>query len=305
MATALRLDALDLPQVDPAQHALTAAVARLLEQAGFAVDILAAPPRGSWFRCADGTCYRPGGAALHPERIAEAAAALDAAEPLLVALEQVLGVQLEPDDLGTASDDPALHLGLRREGLAAALLLPCAHPERANWIADAEALTPPASRLPLLVRLLLLGPRLGIAEAGNLAPGDLVLIGARPPATLEAPHFRQAGQVDLSTGSFTPHPDGAPMESSDAAPSPRDFAVPLTVRLPERLTSAAALADLRPGVALPLGPIAEGMAVELLVAGSPIARGELVQLGDRFAVLIEARADLTEATVQQPVEFEA
>ncbi|WP_066722159.1 FliM/FliN family flagellar motor switch protein [Sphingomonas pituitosa] len=305
MATAFRLDALDLPRIDPAQDALAGAVARLLEHAGFAVDILAAPPRGSWFACADGVQFRPGDAALHPERVAEAAAVLDAAEPLLLALEQALGLHLEPDAIDGASEAPVLHLALSRDDRTAALLLPCAHPHAGNWIAEAEGLTPPAARLPVVVRLLLQGPRLGIAEASDLAPGDLVLMGARPIATLEAPHFRQSGQVDLPAGIFTSHPDGAPMESSDAAPSPRDFAVPLTLRLPERLTSAAALADLRPGVALPLGPIAEGMPVELLVAGSPLARGELVQLGDRFAVLIESRVDLVEATVQQPAEVDA
>ncbi len=305
MATAFRLDALDLPRIDPAQDALAGAVARLLEHAGFAVDILAAPPRGSWFACADGVQFRPGAAALHPERVAEAAAVLDAAEPLLLALEQALGLHLEPDTIEDASDAPALHLALTREDHAATLLLPCAHPHARNWIAEAEGLTPPAARLPVLVRLLVQGPRLGIAEAGGLAAGDLVLIDPRPRATLEAPHFRQAGQADLTACTFTPYPDGAPMDSSDAAPSPRDFAVPLTLRLPERLTSAAALADLRPGVALPLSPIAEGMPVELLVAGSPLARGELVQMGDRFAVLIESRADLVEAMVQQPVEVEA
>ncbi|MGN7997531.1 FliM/FliN family flagellar motor C-terminal domain-containing protein [Sphingomonas sp. 22176] len=305
MATMLRLDALDLPRVDPARDALAGAVARLLEHAGFAVEIIAAPPRGSWFRCADGSLFRPGGAVLHPERIAEAAAALDDAEPLLLALEQALGLQLEPDDLGSVADDDALHFVLSREGLDAALLLPCGHPHAANWRAEADGLTPLAARLPVLAHLLVQGPRLGIAEAGDLAPGDLVLVGARPRATLEAPHFGRAGQLDLAAGSFTPHPDGAPMDSSDAAPSPRDFAVPLTLRLPEQRVSAAALADLRPGVALPLGPISEGMAVELLVAGSPIARGELVQLGDRFAVLIESRVDLVEDSVQQPVEVDA
>lgn len=305
MATTLCLDALDLPRVDPARDSLAGAVARLLEQAGFAVDILAAPPRGTWFRCAGGVYVRPGGTALHPERVVEAAAALDTAEPLLLALEQALGLPFEPDDLGPASDDPMLPFTVRRDGQDAALLLPVGHPHAAGWIAEAATLTPPAARLPVLARVLVQGPRLGIAEAGDLAAGDLVLIGTRPPATLEAAHFRQAGQFDLIAGIFTSHPDGAPMESSDVAPSPRDFAVPLTLRLPEQLTSAAALADLRPGVALPLGPIAEGMAVELLVAGSPLARGELVQLGDRFAVLIESRADLVEGSVQQPVEMDA
>ena len=79
-----------------------------------------------------------------------------------------------------------------------------------------------------------------------------------------------------------------------------DFMVPLTIRLPDRMTSAASLSALVPGTTLPLGPLTEGMPVELRVADRLLARGELVQLGDRFAVLIESRADIadpiTEAT---------
>ncbi len=157
--------------------------------------------------------------------------------------------------------------------------------------------------VPVVFRLLVEGPRLPVAEAGDLAPGDLVLLAARPGATLDADNGTAfAGQCDLSSGSFTPHPQGGPMAADSSAP--RDFAVPLTLRLPDRMTSAASLAALRPGMALPLGPLTEGMPVELLVAGRPLARGELVQLGDRFAVLIEERAAIDDGGDAEPVEVD-
>lgn len=81
---------------------------------------------------------------------------------------------------------------------------------------------------------------------------------------------------------------------SDDSP-PNDFMVPLTIKLPDRMTSASSLSSLVPGSTLPLGPLTEGMPVELRVADRLLARGELVQLGDRFAVLIEDRADIHDA----------
>ena len=67
----------------------------------------------------------------------------------------------------------------------------------------------------------------------------------------------------------------------------RDFAVPLTIRLPDRMTSAASLAALRPGTTLPLGPLTDGMAVELLVAGRPAStRGALVRWDEHPAASV-------------------
>jgi hypothetical protein len=45
------------------------------------------------------------------------------------------------------------------------------------------------------------------------------------------------------------------------------------------------------------------MPIELLVAGRPLARGELVQLGDRFAVLIEERAPIDDG-IAEPIEID-
>jgi hypothetical protein len=47
------------------------------------------------------------------------------------------------------------------------------------------------------------------------------------------------------------------------------------------------------------------MPIELLVAGRPLARGELVQLGDRFAVLIEELSAIDDAGTAEPVEIDA
>ncbi len=47
------------------------------------------------------------------------------------------------------------------------------------------------------------------------------------------------------------------------------------------------------------------MPVELLVAGRLLARGELVQLGNRFAVLIEERAAIDDRDAAEPVQIDA
>jgi flagellar motor switch/type III secretory pathway protein FliN len=310
MATALALDGLtDLPRLDPARAALGAALCALIGDAGFDTAVLReAQPAAAWFACADGVRFRflrcDGRAALlDPARTGDAVALLDRADPELARLEQVLELMLEPEALDEERVGNAVIVSFRDGGAAGLIAVPLDHTRRAGWEERARALDPVAATLPMVVRLLVEGPRLAIAEAGDLAPGDLVLLAPRPGATLEADAGPVlAGQCDLSSGSFTPHPQGGPM-AADSSAAPRDFAVPLTLRLPDRMTSAASLAALRPGVALPLGPLTEGMPIELLVAGRPLARGELVQLGDRFAVLIEERAPIDDG-IAEPIEID-
>lgn len=66
-----------------------------------------------------------------------------------------------------------------------------------------------------------------------------------------------------------------------------ELTVPVTVRLPAVAVPAAELTTLAEGGTIRLMPLAEGLEVELLVAGRPIATGELVRLGNDFAVLVE------------------
>jgi len=95
MATVLRMDALtDLPKVDPEVTTFGQALSRLLEATGFATQLVRAPSVASWFACSDGSRFRLGDAVLHAERIGEASALLDAAEPLLTALEATLVLAL-------------------------------------------------------------------------------------------------------------------------------------------------------------------------------------------------------------------
>lgn len=298
MATALALDGLtDLPRLDPGAAALGAVLCGLIGDAGFDTAIVREPqPVAAWFACAGSVRFRIlrcGGrpVLLDPERTADAVALLDRAEPALERLEQALELMLEPGALEEERVTDAVIISFSDAGTKGLIAVSIEHPGRAGWEERARSLDPVAPTLPVVVRLLVEGPRLPIAEAGGLEPGDLVLLAARPGATLDTDTdtgTALAGQCDLLSGRFTPHPQGGPMAADTSAP--RDFAVPLTLRLPDRMTSAASLAALRPGMALPLGPLTEGMPVELLVAGRPLARGELVQLGDRFAVLIEERA---------------
>ena len=64
--------------------------------------------------------------------------------------------------------------------------------------------------------------------------------------------------------------------------------VPVSVRLPDQSLTIEELGKLRAGLAVPVGQVSAGMMVELLVAGRVIAKGELVRLGEQFAVHIDS-----------------
>lgn len=310
-ATAIPLDRLTrLRRIDPAVDAAGSAAARLIEAAGLRVLAVAdgLPPARAWFACeGDVLIHMPGEAPLHPERVAEAAAMLDRAEAMLATIERALGIVLEPEAVRPADAAPRIALTITDQAESAALVLaiPHGHADRDRWAAAADACPPNPATLPVLIHAEMDGPRLSIAEAEALSAGDLVLWPARAPGRITSSLPRAAatspdfhGTIGLVDARFTPAPHdfGAAMPSDVSATddAPRDFAVPLSLRLPDRMTSAASLAALRPGTTLSLGPIVDGLPVELLVAGRPLATGELVQLGDRFAVLVGARAPLAD-----------
>lgn len=309
MATMIRLDGLTgLRRVDPDKAALGAVLADLIEAAECDAALIHAPAPGACFACEDGVHFRiEGGAPLAEDRVSDAVALLDRAEPVLDLLERTLAIALEPGSIVSDFPEAAALIGFRHESLAGTLAVPLNHPARARWESKARALQRRADRTPLILAILLDGPRLPVPEAGSLAAGDLVLFGAQPAATIAAcdgPSLR--GRFDLASGDFILNPQGAQMAADpQASATSHDFAVPLTLRLPDRMVSAASLAGLQPGTALPLGAVTDGLPVELLVAGRPLARGELVQLGDRFAVLIEERVPLDPGDAATPVATEA
>jgi flagellar motor switch/type III secretory pathway protein FliN len=240
-----------------------------------------------------------GAVRLTPERITDAVAALDKFDPLLSNVENALGVSLEATHMTDAHRNGiSIHVAQGHASLV--LNIPRDHPHCAQWNADASKLPPHDAHMPCVVCIEINGPRLSIAEADNLASGDLLLMPQSAGATLRTAHLADVlGAYYLTTGLFSVGQSGASMTDLNTT-AVQDFLVPLTIRLPDRMTSAASLAALVPGTTLALGPLTDGIAVELRIADRLLARGELVQMGEGFAVLIEACADIkdTVATVE-------
>jgi flagellar motor switch/type III secretory pathway protein FliN len=289
-----------LRRVEPGDAALGSALSMLLRHAGLQVQVVSADQAAPWFAAGEGAQFHiaaiDGRAVpLTPERISDSVTALASVDPMLIAVEGALGMSMDADAMTAEMPVDAVILSLAKGGNNLHLAIPVTHPRREDWIQRAATLPPSDAHMPCIVRIDAQGPRLSVAEASDLSDGDLLLIPNRTTATLIRPHVEPvAGMIDLTTGQFSAGQTGAPMTDDNSG-----FLVPLTIRLPDRMTSAASLASLEPGTTLALGPLTEGMPVELRVADRLLARGELVQLGDRFAVLIESRADIADTVTAE------
>lgn len=289
-----------LRRVDPDEAALGAALCTLLRAAGMTVRLIDAPDDAA-FTTDDDVAFairsiNGNAPTVSPTRVSEAVAALDAIDPLLVDIEVVLGLSLDPTSLGglTAA---AINVCVTRDDFGLTLAIPRDHPRCGEWIAAANAAPPSTPHMPVVIALLVAGPRLSVTDANDLASDDLLLIPQSAAATLRTPHLpAMTGAFDFSTGQFSLGQTGDPMPDDMPA---SDFMVPLTIKLPDRMTSAGSLSALVPGATLSLGPLTEGMPVELRVADRLLARGELVQLGNRFAILIEDRADINDVPMAE------
>lgn len=286
-----------LRRINPDDAALGAALCMLLRASGMTVRPVAAPAHDAMFMTQGGLGFvidsiNGQTPQLSPSRLTETVAALDVSDPLLVDVEAALGLSLDATDMGQSATI-AVGIHVARDDIGLTLAVPRNHANRADWIARAATMTPSAPHLPVIVSLFISGPRLTVADTNDLSSGDLLLIAQSATATLQTAYSPAiSGAFNFSTGQFMHSQTGAIMSDDTLA---TDFLVPLTIKLPDRMTSAASLADLVPGTTLPLGPLTEGMPVELRVADRLLARGELVQLGNRFAVLIEDRADINDA----------
>ncbi len=292
----------DLRRIDPDDAALGSALCLLLRSDDVRTKLVRPAPGAAWFATGDGAHFhvaRSDGRAvpLSPDRISDAVGALDHVDPMLVAIERALSISMDADAITEESPDQAIIVALACGADEIHLSIPRDHARCEDWLRCAAILPPVAMDMPCVIQIEAAGPRLTIAEASDLSDGDVLLIPNHTAATLSAVHIAAvAGMIDLTTGNFSAGQTGASMPDDTPA---SDFMVPLTIRLPDRMTSAASLAALGPGTTLPLGPLTEGMPVELRVADRLLARGELVQLGDRFAVLIESREDIADAISEE------
>lgn len=301
---------LPVREIEPVRQAAAERLAAILEQAGdgafhAAIEHDSAP--GCWLLSADGPGLRidaVGGApaALHAERVEQLVDALAALEPLLDRIEARTGWVIEPESTALVPPNDTLVVRIATDdGARFALAVPSA-------MVDAVADAPGASldrlgTIPVPASLRAVAAHLTIDEAGALATGDLLVLAPGPwRATLAvAPMGEAAAMFDSVTGRLTrlgnlgaaanlgsvTMDDGEPGEIDRV----RAFRVPIELRLPDAGATMAELAGLREGGTLALGAVTAGLQVELAVGGRRIASGEIVRLGDRFAVLVDRVAD--------------
>lgn len=304
--------AVPLPEVDPDRQALVERLALLVESAaddtnGFRTRIEREPATGVWFGGADGVALRideiDGAAtALHPERIDAAVDALEFLEPLLDLIEAATGWVIEPEE---ALDRPvpgaivlgvdALRNGARVARFALALPEPLADVAAAEASLTAERL----GDVPVLCNLHAAAVWLPVEEAGAMAPGDLLVLEPAPwAATLHAaPLDDIAILFDPGTGRATCEGNKRVSDVQvDGTEQNASFRVPIEVRLEGGAATLGELAALREGGALVLGSVTDGLRVTLSVGGRPLGTGEMVRLGDRFAVIVEHLSDLVDST---------
>lgn len=233
----------------------------------------------------------------HPERIAALATLLMEADVVLSALELKLGIGLEPDTISDNSPDGARLIEL--DFYSGSVLLHriwLGFPSSFVLPADPTTESINATHVAVAVTLQSQVASLDVDDASAIDVGDLLILRAgRWPTKLETPFGAVDGQLDAQANQFSiangETMQGQSMTSDDNAGEGGGFGalhVPVSIRLPDQSMTIEELGKLRAGLAVPVGQVTAGVQVELLVAGRLIAKGELVRLGEQFAVHIDA-----------------
>lgn len=296
--------------LDPQRQAAAERLALLVERAPVDDGVvlhaaIGASGEGWWWVGDDAVAVRIDAldgtaAALHPDRIGEVVAAFESAAPLLDALESVTGWVIEPGGSSPRAPDDSiiLRVSASRNGTSVAELAIAVPPALAETATGSVASADLLRNVPLSATMFVRAVELTIDDADALATGDLLILsegGWR--ATLSLPGMGDVAAV-LEPGSgalvHAPAWNGREMPVSDdeppAADRIRELRVPVALRMPDIAVTAGDLAGLREGGTLPLGPVTAGLAVELAIGGRVIAHGEIVRLGDRFAVHVDRLA---------------
>jgi type III secretion protein Q len=165
----------------------------------------------------------------------------------------------------------------------------------------------PSPALRLGWRADLTGPAIRHARLAALAPGDLILLGTVLPAgRLHLPGRRGAVAVTIDAANHLLHLRDEPRQEEpmlsetetlppSATEGPRfdwnDAPVETVIELTGGTIAAGDLAGLGVGSTLPLPTSGGTLAVKVSAGGLHIADGQLVALGDGFAVLLTAVTD--------------
>jgi len=210
----------------------------------------------------------------HADRIADIAGDLDAAQPLLDAVEGVTGWRFEPaaardlaPDHIIALDDGETCLEIAADGVEAPGLL----------IARASG-APPRGDIARPTSFVLLPAPIEVSAAAALEAGDLVLIGSPLPARLSHGSGAEFA-FDLAMGALS-------TAAREESVSP--FGVAIELKLPPLMVAPDALDSARRGEAVRLGSVREGTQVALALGADRTGSAQLVRLGTAWAARIES-----------------
>ncbi|MDY7098020.1 MAG: hypothetical protein SXU28_07770 [Pseudomonadota bacterium] len=309
-----------LCDVSPARIEWAQAAAKRLEQAGFEVSIGAAKQgQRDWFLSATLAFEPLRQPVLKGASGEELARILSAHEDVLQDVEQALGLAAEFSDYGPL-DEAAPALTVSRDGCALGRVVVCS--EVASTDADADA---DAGGGAVILCLAFNAARLSIKEAEALEGGDMLVLNHGPwplipdaqanggqaaANPLIAPGMPPLG-LDPHTGRLIPTlSDQASPDTSAGAYSevssqenPAALSVPVAIHLGDTAVTQAELARMAQTGTFDLGAVSEGLSAQLSVGGRIIGRGEIVRIGDRFAVLLDKSE--TAGTNELPSEGEA
>lgn len=282
-----------LPDLDREQVDWTHTAARSLEQVGLVCDIVPTKAGHPGWYLGEMLGYRAA-----PEQAAPLGAdagrlveTLDRAADVLDRIEAATGLAAEFGDYGALDRDLAT-IVLMQDGKPVGDLAVLAAPPRGQAATCREY-------LPLECTV----ARLALGEAEALAAGDMILAAAGPwPLAQAKAQFAgltfdpSTGRLGTGIGAHSKMTGEGTMPEADRR---RELQVPVTVRLSDTTIAADELARLGAGGTIDLGPVAEGLSVALAVGGRSIGTGELIRLGDRFAVLLDRAGEADRAMQEQ------
>jgi flagellar motor switch/type III secretory pathway protein FliN len=299
-----------LKKLDPGKVGLTDAVLKLLS-GEMDVMVASAVPDAKVFVADDQMAFavlsKTGNCILgSDESVDHACDMLDAADTLLSHAEKALGIMIAPVAIrplpqSAFFDEDALILQISDRDKILLLALQPDTEQSARWIEAARSTTPDLSAVPVPVIIEFEAAKLSVAETARIEGGDMLLLPrsvralwqSALPSTVQLPRhavinlqnmtlkFGGAYYDELETGMSD---DDTYDDTKETSAS---FNVPVTIRLPTQYIDAATLAGLHEGSSLQLGPLLQGLPVELLVGSRRIATGEIVEVGENFGVLID------------------
>lgn len=271
-----------LPSLDVELVCWSNVAAANLKVAGFDATIHSAPADGAKWFLGTKLAFRPiaNPLPLEGETAEKLVEIVSAHEGLLTQIEHATGLAAEFADFAALP--------------YAAPVIDVAHggAKLCTIAVRAQVRSRQISSAPVMMPLRFQAARLPLPDAQRLAAGDLLILEPAPWPLADCPDTISAKPLayDPSTGRLGnildqpmthSSPDAATIDETGA------LTVPVAVQLSDVAVTQDELSLMIERGAFDLGQISQGLTVTLAVGGRSIGRGEIVRLGDRFAVLLD------------------